>query len=95
MQALSEKMMRFQQKHSAFAVAMNNSSCSIPIARSMQKKALSSPELGAFLHIWGKMFGVHLLFTKKLLTLYIQRIILKAKERDLYVSDNGKHPYGQ
>ena len=49
MQALSEKMMRFQQKHSAFAVAMNNSSCSIPIARSMQKKALSSPELGAFL----------------------------------------------
>ena len=68
---------------------------SIPIARSMQKKALSSPELGAFLHIWGKMFGVHLLFTKKLLTLCIQRIILKAKERDLYVSDNGKHPYGQ
>ena len=49
MQALSEKMMHFQQKHSAFAVAMNNSSCSIPIARSMQKKALSSPELGAFL----------------------------------------------
>ena len=68
---------------------------SIPIARSMQKKALSSPELGAFLHIWGKMFGLHLLFTKKLLTLCIQRIILKAKERDLYVSDNGKHPYGQ
>lgn len=35
MQALSEKMMHFQQKHSAFAVAMNNSSCSIPIARSI------------------------------------------------------------
>lgn len=34
MQALSEKMMHFQQKHSAFAVAMNNSSCSIPITRS-------------------------------------------------------------
>lgn len=41
MQALSEKMMRFQQKHSAFAVAMNNSSCSIPIARSMQKSAVA------------------------------------------------------
>ena len=68
---------------------------SIPIARSMQKKALSSPELGAFFAYLGQNVWRSSLIYKKILTLCIQRIILKAKERDLYVSDNGKHPYGQ
>ena len=52
---------------------------SIPIARSMQKKALSSPELGAFLHIWGKMFGVHLLFTKKIVDIVHTTYYIKGK----------------
>nr|DAE98929.1 MAG TPA: hypothetical protein [Caudoviricetes sp.] len=42
-------LMHFRPKRMVFIMERNNSSCSIPIARSMQKKALSSPELGVFL----------------------------------------------
>nr|DAM20874.1 MAG TPA: hypothetical protein [Caudoviricetes sp.] len=38
MQAFSEKTIRFRKKHSRLATAMNKISCSIPIARSMQKR---------------------------------------------------------
>jgi hypothetical protein len=38
MQAVSEKTVPFRKKHSGLATAMNKISCSIPIARSMQKR---------------------------------------------------------
>ena len=79
MQALPEKTMRFQQKHLVFTTAMNKNSCSIPIARSMQKKALSSPELGAFLHIWGQNVWRSSLVYKKIVDIVHTTYYIKGK----------------
>jgi hypothetical protein len=52
---------------------------SIPIARSMQKKALSSPELGAFLHIWGQNVWRSSLVYKKIVDIVHTTYYIKGK----------------
>ena len=79
MQALSEKMMHFQQKHSAFAVAMNNSSCSIPIARSMQKKSSEFSGTWGFFAYLGQNVWRSSLVYKKIVDIVHTTYYIKGK----------------